>query len=71
MSQLLGMLLMIDISKLEKTKTQDEIDLENNLNNAISYLKATDWYVIRFMETGKVVPDDIQEKRDAARSLLI
>lgn len=62
---------MIDISKLEKTKTQDEIDLENNLNNAISYLKATDWYVIRFMETGKVVPDDIQEKRDAARSLLI
>lgn len=62
---------MIDISKLEKTKTQDEIDLENNLNNAISYLKATDWYVIRFMETGKFVPDDIQEKRDAARSLLI
>lgn len=61
---------MIDMSKLEKTKTPQDLDLENKIDNAISYLKSTDWYAIRFMETGKPIPDDIKTNRDEARSII-
>lgn len=32
-----------------------------------AYLRDTDWYVIRFLETGIAVPTEITEARDAAR----
>ena len=35
-----------------------------------SYLYRTDWYVIRFMETGKAIPDEIKLKRQSARDEL-
>lgn len=34
---------------------------------ARDYLTATDWYVIRKLETGKEIPADVLEKRQAAR----
>jgi len=33
----------------------------------LNYLLSTDWYVARFTETGKAIPDDILEKREQAR----
>jgi len=33
-----------------------------------SYLRDTDWYVIRFLETGVAVPAEITEARNAARA---
>lgn len=39
---------------------QKRLDSEN-------YLRNTDWYVIRSLETGKAIPDDILEKRNEAR----
>jgi len=33
----------------------------------LNYLLSTDWYVARFIETGKAIPDDILEKREQAR----
>lgn len=32
-----------------------------------SYLKNTDWYSIRFAETGKSIPEDIKRNRQIAR----
>lgn len=32
-----------------------------------SYLKNTDWYSIRFAETGKPMPDEIRKNRQSAR----
>lgn len=37
---------------------------------AQAYLNATDWYVVRFAETGVPVPTEVTTKRAAARSLL-
>lgn len=37
---------------------------------AQAYLNATDWYVVRFAETGVPVPDDVTTGRAAARLIL-
>ena len=36
---------------------------------ALAYLASTDWFVIRLVETGKAVPDDVAAKREAARKI--
>lgn len=35
---------------------------------ARAYLAMTDWYVTRKAETGKEIPEEILEKREAARA---
>lgn len=39
-------------------------------HEAREYLKLTDWYAARLAETGTVIPDEVLEKRQAARQLL-
>lgn len=34
----------------------------------LAYLASTDWYVIRFADSGVAVPDDIKAERAAARA---
>lgn len=38
---------------------------------ARNYLKNTDWYVTRFAETGTPIPQDILDKRAAAREAVV
>lgn len=38
---------------------------------ALAYLKDTDWYIIRELETGVKAPDDIKKARDLARNAVI
>ena len=38
---------------------------------AQGYLQKTDWYVIRFIETNKAIPEDITAARAAAREQVI
>lgn len=61
---------MIDLSQLEKTKTEADIQQELALSEAKNYLSNTDWYVLRFVETAKPVPDEIKTLRDAARKIV-
>lgn len=37
-------------------------------NESRAYLLKTDWYAIRFSETGEEIPTDILNKRSAARA---
>ena len=37
---------------------------------AQEYLKETDWYVVRKVETNKPLPADVQQKRTDARAIL-
>ena len=37
---------------------------------AREYLNSTDWYVFRKTETGKDIPEDVTQKRAAAREVL-
>lgn len=38
---------------------------------ALAYLASTDWYVIRFADTGVAIPDDIKTARATARAQIV
>lgn len=40
-------------------------------DNARAYLASTDWYVVRFAETGVAIPQDILDARQAARNSIV
>ena len=58
--------------------TQDELDVievsklqaETN-QEALEYLDSTDWYMIRLLEKGTVIPDEITTLRDQSRTRII
>lgn len=47
-------------------KPQSVIDAER-IAELQNYLAATDWYAVRFAETGVAVPDAVKAERQAAR----
>lgn len=56
----------IELTELEISNVNQElINVE-----CIGYLSSTDWYVIRFLETGFLIPDDVVFKRVECRSLI-
>lgn len=46
--------------------SQEEL-LRDELNRLLKYLEETDWYVIRYLESGKSASNDITESRHRAR----
>ena len=46
--------------------TTNELN-ERRINELESYLNSTDWYAVRYAETGVAIPDDIKTARQAAR----
>lgn len=61
----------IDLSKLEKTKTKTDVEKEQASLVATQYLASTDWYVIRKVETGEEIPEQIKTLRNQARKDVI
>jgi hypothetical protein len=62
---------LISIGLYPKLDTNEKRDAEILLiqsNEAKSYLNLTDWYVIRFLETGVVIPSEITTNRALARA---
>ena len=49
--------------------SQEEIN-KNILRQSTTYLNITDWYVIRYIETGKEIPVDVKVKRQNARDAI-
>lgn len=52
---------------------QEEKDAhEQTLINqqSIEYLDSTDWYVMRAMDSGEPIPDDVKKKRAEARAAI-
>jgi hypothetical protein len=50
--------------------TEEEIakqELDKQISEAKQYLASTDWYIIRYADSGKEVPSDIKIKREEAR----
>ena len=47
-------------------KPQSVVD-EERITELQNYLSKTDWYAVRFAETGVEIPDDIKTERQAAR----
>ena len=48
----------------KKTKAEDKIE------ELIRYLRETDWYVLRFVESGTVIPKEITSNREEARKII-
>ena len=46
--------------------TPEQLQAKTNAE-ARAYLASTDWYVVRFAETGVAIPDDVAEARKLAR----
>ena len=53
-------MLYTDEALLERAKKQE----------ALEYLASTDWYIVRFMDSGVEVPQEIKDKRAEARLLV-
>jgi len=51
-------------------QTPEEIQAQIN-QEALAYLASTDWYVVRFSETGVAIPDDIKTARQVARDAIV
>ncbi|MGL1919956.1 MAG: hypothetical protein OCD03_02900 [Hyphomicrobiales bacterium] len=48
------------------------VDPQIEINaTALAYLAATDWYVLRFAETGVITPADVATKRADAREAIV
>lgn len=50
--------------------TPEDIQRKKNAE-ARAYLFQTDWYIIRFQETGELVPVEVLEKRKDARASIV
>jgi hypothetical protein len=46
--------------------TTNELN-ERRISELETYLNSTDWYAVRYAETGVAIPDDIKTARQAAR----
>ena len=46
--------------------TDEELN-QNRIAELENYLKQTDWYVIRYADSGTSIPDEIKHKRSEAR----
>lgn len=58
------------VTKEDKEKAEHETELRNASYAGLSYLRETDWYVVRAMETGKLAPEDVVTKRAEAREAI-
>ena len=48
----------------------DKIELDRQIIEALTYLKETDWYYARKLETGEEVPADVVNQRIEKRNFL-
>ena len=53
---------------VDPPKPSEKENAEQRISELISYLKYTDWYVIRFAEEGTPIPDEIRVNRHSART---
>lgn len=51
---------------VEPVRSEREI-LEAELSEKLSYLSSTDWYVVRFVDDGTEIPEEVRLERSASR----
>ena len=55
-----------DTEPVEYIPTESEI-AQNRIMELESYLSSTDWYAVRYSETGAEIPSDVRKQRQSAR----
>lgn len=56
---------------IEITDITAEVEQEKKNAEALAYLAETDWMIIRAMDSGEPCPDDVKQKRAAARASIV
>ncbi|POA52141.1 MULTISPECIES: hypothetical protein [unclassified Pseudomonas] len=62
---------MIDLSKLEQIKTEQDLTDSISLSRARAYLKETDWHAFALLEEGTQIPEEIRAARAEARATIL
>lgn len=52
---------------VHKTDVTEQFAKKKAEAEALAYLQATDWYVVREYESGVIIPDEVKQKRHEAR----
>lgn len=58
---------MINWELLKPIDSEQNAQAEAERQEAVIYLRSTDWYVIRTIETGKAIPPEVSALRAQAR----
>lgn len=61
---------MINWNAIEKVPTVDDVENRQKVAEAITYLKSTDWYIIRDIEVSVAIPDEVKKLRAEARVII-
>lgn len=61
---------MVDWSKLELIKTDQDLAGQISLDQARAYLKETDWHAFALLEDETPIPLDVKVARTAARATI-
>ena len=56
----------VEFSDITAQVAQEKLNQES-----LAYLADTDWYVIRYMESAVAIPDDVAQRRSAARAAIV
>ena len=52
----------------EIDKAKNDIETASRISELQAYLSSTDWYAIRYADTGESIPEDVKIKRAEARA---
>lgn len=63
---------MVLTGKTQATLDAEKIEADRlaEIATLTAHLASTDWYAVRYAETGKAVPEEILQKRQDARELI-
>ena len=50
---------------------KDEYEQGEITSQAKAYLVSTDWYVLRYLDSGEVIPEDVKTLREEARAKVV
>ena len=59
------------IPQAEKDAHEQEQARDKANQEALSYLASTDWYVIRQLDSGEAIPEDVKQLRKEARAEVV
>lgn len=61
---------MIDWSATENKVTEEDLAKQLKYSQGLQYLRETDWYLIRKLETLEEVPENVMLNRAKARQII-
>lgn len=62
-----GYPILVKPTKSEANKIKSAVENRKRIIELEQYLVSTDWYVLRFIDSGASIPEEVKQKRQEAR----